>query len=171
MNSNFLPDLTIIQFNKKSRNDMRYVIFTAALLLLGTTSWAQPDPDRRDERIRSFRVAIYTEVLRLTADEAQGFWPVYNEYLENRDRIQDDLRPKKQLDAMNDNEVEEQIKRHFEVKQRELDMEKDLYQKLRKVLPLRKIAQIPHAERAFRERLVTKLQEARNKRQDRVRNR
>ena len=146
------------------------------LLLLCITVSAQPGKGRpkRDgirDRIKAERVAFITERLALTSEEAQRFWPVYNEYQENRDRIQDDLRPKKQLDAMNDNEVEEQIKRHFEVKQRELDMEKDLYQKLRKVLPLRKIAQIPHAERAFRERLVTKLQEARNKRQDRARNR
>jgi len=150
---------------------MRYLTFTAALLLLGVALSAQPDPDRRDERIRSYRVAIFTEVLRLTSEEAQSFWPIYNEYMDNRDRAMDDLRPKKQLDVMNDAEVEDQIKRHFEMRQRELDLEKDLYQKMRKVLPARKIARIPNAEREFRERLLTKMQEAKNKRQDRLRNR
>lgn len=150
---------------------MRYLTFTAAMLLLGVALSAQPDPDRRDERIRSYRVAIFTEVLRLTSEEAQSFWPIYNEYMDNRDRAVDDLRPKKQLDAMNDAEVEEQIKRHFEMRQRELDLEKDLYQKMRKVLPTRKIARIPNAEREFRERLLTKMQEVKNKRQDRLRNR
>lgn len=150
---------------------MRYLTFSAVLLLLGATLSAQPDPDRRDERIRSYRVAIYTEILRLTSEEAQVFWPIYNEYMDNRDRVADELRPKKQLDAMNDAEVEDQIKRHFEMRQRELDMEKDLYQKLRKVLPARKIAKIPNAEREFRERLLTKMQEAKAKRQDRLRNR
>lgn len=150
---------------------MKYLTITAVLLLFGATLTAQPDPDRRDERIRSYRVAIFTEVLRLSPEEAQGFWPVYNEYLENRDRIMDDQKPKKQLDSMNDNEVEDQIKRHFEMRQRELDLEKDLYQKMRKVLPVRKVAKIPHAEREFRERLLTKMQEAKAKRQDRLRNR
>ncbi len=150
---------------------MKYLTITAAILLLGVTLSAQPDPDRRDERIRSYRVAIFTEVLRLSSEEAQGFWPIYNEYMDNRDRAVDDLRPKKQLDTMNDNEVEDQIKRHFEMRQRELDLEKDLYQKVRKVLPARKVARIPNAEREFRERLLTKVQEAKNKRQDRLRNR
>ena len=150
---------------------MKYLTITAAILLLGVTLSAQPDPDRRDERIRSYRVAIFTEVLRLSSEEAQGFWPIYNEYMDNRDRAVDDLRPKKQLDTMNDNEVEDQIKRHFEIRQRELDLEKDLYQKVRKVLPARKVARIPNAEREFRERLLTKVQEAKNKRQDRLRNR
>ena len=150
---------------------MKYLLLPIVLMLCSAPVWAQPDPDRRDERIRSFRVAIFTEVLRLTSEEAQGFWPVYNEYMDNRDKTQDELRPKKQLDAMNDNEVEEQIKRHLEMRQRELDLEKELFQKLRKVLPVRKIAKIPHAEREFRERLVAKLQEARAKRQERMRDR
>ncbi|MEQ1746908.1 MAG: hypothetical protein ABMA02_15855 [Saprospiraceae bacterium] len=148
---------------------MKYLTITTSLLLLGTALLAQPDPDRKDERIRSFRVAIYTETLRLTPEEAQVFWPIFNEHMDARDRLQDDLKPRKQLDSMNDSEVEEQIKRHFEMKQRELDLEKDLYQKLRKALPVRKIAKVAAAEREFRERLLTKMQEVKNKRLERKR--
>jgi hypothetical protein len=68
---------------------------------------------------------------------------------------------------MTDAEVEEQIKRHFEKKQRELDLEKELYQKLRKVLPVRKIVKLPAAEREFREALVKRLQENRDKKRGR----
>ena len=146
---------------------MKRLFFSVLLIAAGASLWAQPDPEKRDERLQAYRIAIFTEVLHLTPEEAQGFWPVYNEYLENRERVQDDLKPKKQLDAMNDNEVEEQIKRHFEMRQRDLDQERDLYQKLRKVLPLRKIAKLPNAEREFRERLLIKLQDARAKRQER----
>ncbi len=148
---------------------MKRHYFTVILILLcGASLWAQPDPDKRDERLQAYRVAIFTEVLHLTPEEAQGFWPIYNEYLDNRDRMQEDLKPKKQLDAMNDSEVEDLVRRHFEMRQRDIDLEKDLYQKLRKVLPLRKIAKIPNAEREFRERLLNKLQEARAKRQERL---
>lgn len=148
---------------------MKYAFLIFTLFLSGAALRAQEfDPDKRDERLKAYRVAIFTEVLRLTSDEAQGFWPVYNEYQEKRDKLQDDLKPKKQLDAMSDNEVEDQVKRHFELRQRELDLEKDLYQNLRKVLPLRKIAKLPAAEREFRERLLIKLQEARAKRQERM---
>lgn len=132
------------------------------------TAMAQnPRKAEREERLQAYRVAVFTEVLRLTAEEAQGFWPVYNEYLDNRDRMQDDLRPGKQVEAMNDTEVEEEVRRHFEKRQRDLDLEKDLYQKLRKVLPLRKIVKIPNAEREFRESLVKKLQENRDRRLER----
>ena len=131
---------------------------------LNSAATAQIDPDRRDERLATFRAEVYTRVLRLTSEEAQGFWPAYNEFLDRRDQLQQELKSAKQEDQMSDAEVEEHIRKHFEKKQRELDLEKDLYQKLRKVLPLRKIAKIPLAEREFREALVKKLQENRQKR-------
>ncbi|HAD15064.1 MAG TPA: hypothetical protein DCF33_21785 [Saprospirales bacterium] len=137
------------------------------LLFISITAHSQVDPDQKEARLAAFRAEVFTRVLNLTPDEAQGFWPVYNEYADKREQVQQDLRPGKQLDQMSDAEVEEQIKRHFELKQRELELEKEAYQKLRKVLPLRKVAKLPAAEREFRESLIKKLQEARERRQER----
>lgn len=119
------------------------------------------------DRIKALRAEVYTRVLNLTAEEAQNFWPVFNEYLEARESLQKQLKPEGQLDGMSDAEVEEYVKKHFEIRQKELDLEKDLVQKLRKVLPLRKIAKLPMAERQFRESLLKRLQEVREKRQER----
>ena len=142
----------------------KFLILTAFVSAISAHAVAQPDPGRRDEKIAAFRADVFTRVLRLTPEEAQGFWPVYNEFQEQREKIQQSARPAKQEDQMTDAEVEEQIKRHFEKKQRELDLERDLYQKLRKVLPSRKIVRIPAAEREFREALVKRLQDSRERR-------
>ncbi len=142
---------------------MKRLLFILGLILLGSALRAQPDT--RDDRLKTYRIAIFTEVLALTPEEAEGFWPVYNDYLDKRDLMQEELKPKKRLDLMNDSEVEDQVKRHFEMRQRDLDLEKDLYQKLRSVISLRKIVKIPEAEREFREQLLIKLREARIKRQ------
>ncbi len=140
------------------------LIFNASI----GVAMAQIDTDRRDERLAQYRAEVFTRVLKLTPEEAQGFWPLYNEFLDKREQLQQSYNPIKQEDQMSDSEVEEHIKRYFERKQRDLDLEKDLNQKLRKVLPVRKIAKIPMAEREFREALIKKLQENRQKRiQDR----
>jgi hypothetical protein len=139
------------------------------ILLFSTCSAvavAQRGPEVRDKKVQAYRVAVFTEVLNLTPSEAEGFWPVFNEYLDKREEIQSQLKPTTQLDGMNDTEVDDYVKKYFELRQRELDLEKDLGQKLRKVLPLRKIAKIPVAEREFREALVKKLQENRQRRLD-----
>lgn len=140
------------------------------LLLLLTTALAataQRNPEMRDNKVQAYRVAVFTEVLNLTSSEAEGFWPVFNDYLDKREEIQAQLKPTAQLDGMNDTEVEDYLKKYFELRQRELELEKDLGQRLRKVLPVRKIAKIPVAEREFRESLVKKLQENRQKRLER----
>lgn len=140
------------------------ILFIAAF---GAMIQAQPDPEKREARLAAFRAEVFTRVLNLTPEEAQAFWPVYNEFSDKREQAQQELRPAKQLDQMSDAEVEDQIKRHFEMKQREIDLEKEAYQKLRKVLPIRKIAKLPMAEREFRESLVKKLQEARERKLER----
>jgi hypothetical protein len=141
-------------------------LFILCYLGFHAAALAQPgNPEARSERIQSYRIAVFTEVLRLTPEEAQGFWPVYNAYTDKREALQDQYKPAKQLDAMSDAELEEQIKRHFEKQQKDLDLEKTLYQDLRKILPLRKIARLPNAERQFRESLLKKMQEVREKRQ------
>lgn len=145
----------------------KLILLTAVLCGFSGFVLAQPDPGQREEKVAAFRAEVFTRVLRLTPDEAQGFWPVYNEFQEQREKIQQSARPAKQEDQMSDAEVEEQIKKHFEKKQRELDLEKELYQKLRKVLPVRKIVRLPGAEREFREALVKRLQENREKKRSR----
>jgi len=145
---------------------MRHLIFTTLIVsTLGTMTQAQPE--NREARLAAFRAEVFTRVLQLTPEEAQNFWPIYNELADKREQAQQELRPGKQLDQMSDAEVEDQIKRHFEMKQREIDLEREAYQKLRKALPIRKIAKLPMAEREFRESLVKKLQEARERKQER----
>ena len=143
------------------------MLLTALAWAVMGFAYAQPDPGHKEEKIAAFRAEVFTRVLHLTPEEAQGFWPVYNEFLGQRENILQSARPGKQEDQMTDAEVEEQIKRHFEKKQRELDLEKELYQKLRKVLPVRKIVKLPAAEREFREALVKRPQENRDKKRGR----
>lgn len=118
------------------------------------------------DRIKALRAEVYTRVLNLTSDEAEKFWPVFNEYVANKENLQKQLKPENDLDGMSDQEVEEYVKKYFEIRQKEFDLEKDLVQKLRKVLPIRKIAKLPKAEREFRESLLKRLQELREKRRN-----
>lgn len=147
----------------------RIILFMLLAVLCGSGLFAQGGQQaaERARRIKSYRIAVFTEVLKLTPQEAENFWPVYNAYQDQREDLQKQLKPGTQVESMSDAEVEDHIKKHFELRQRELDMEKDLVQKLRKVLPSRKIAQLPIAEREFREGLIQKLKEFNARRQER----
>lgn len=60
-------------------------ILMCVLLLTGiagaVTAQEQRTPDpKQEEKIQALEVAFISRKLELTADEAQKFWPVYNEY-------------------------------------------------------------------------------------------
>lgn len=135
--------------------------------LFAVTAIAQPNPEKREARVKAYRIAVFTEMLNLSEEEAQGFWPIYNDFQDKREQLQKQLKPSKDLDSMNDKEVEEYLKKFHDTRQQELDLEKELSQRLRKVISIRKIAKIPNAEREFRERLVQKLRENKEEKMER----
>lgn len=47
-----------------------------------TISVTNAQPPKKLERIEALKVAFMTQTLKLTSDEAQKFWPVYNSYVD-----------------------------------------------------------------------------------------
>ena len=60
---------------------------------------------------------------------------------------------------LSDADAEAMVKKHFDLKQRELDLEKDMVQKMRKVISMQKIVKIPEAERIFRQNVLEKVKD------------
>lgn len=143
----------------------KYSIVFALILvaLFNGTATAQIE-ERINQNLQRHRAEVFTRVLNLTVEEAQQFWPIYNDFLANRQNIQKKLRLSQNTDNLSDADLEQHIKDYFEGQQKDLDLEKDLYQRLRKVLPARKIARLPKAERKFREEIVQKVKERREER-------
>lgn len=59
-------------------------IFALTILLISITGFAfaqeqQPDP-KQDEKIQALEIAFISRKLDLTPEEAQKFWPIYNDY-------------------------------------------------------------------------------------------
>ena len=145
---------------------MRKLFLTAFLLGLVPVLMLAQGGEKLRERIRAQRIAIYSDVLKLTSQEAEGFWPIYNQFLEDKESINKEQKAIRR-DNLSDAEAEAQVKKHIELRQRELDLEKDLIQKLRKVISMQKIVKIPEAERQFRQTVLEKVKEkAKERRQD-----
>ena len=79
---------------------IRKFIVPILFLLATTFSFAQGHKEKQ-EKIKALKVAYITEQLELTADEAQKFWPIYNDYQEK----QFDLRYEKMRSILNKLEI------------------------------------------------------------------
>lgn len=145
---------------------MKQLTITLILLLVGvSTVLAQPRKGMANEKIEAFRVEFFTQRLALTDEEAKVFWPVYNAYQKDLRILRTQQRNlhKKNKGDVSDEVLEESIEKHFEIRQKQLDLERQYYKKFKKVLPMKKLAKLSHVERAFKSELLKKMKAGRKK--------
>jgi Skp family chaperone for outer membrane proteins len=127
---------------------MKY-IFTL-LLFLGSFQLKTQAQQRDGERLEALKVAYLTKKLNLTTEEAQKFWPVYNEYMAELKKVRQDSRGGDELKR------EEKL----------LDVRKKYQGSFSKALSGERANQFFKAEKEFYSYVQKELQERRQQRQD-----
>lgn len=118
---------------------------------------AFPQAGNKREKIEALRVAFITQKLNLTADESQKFWPIYNEYQDKLKASRQEF--KKQPTVFpTDKEAQDYLDAELLLKQRELSLYKEYYDKIKKTIPLKKVAELRQAEEDFKKELLKQLQ-------------
>lgn len=138
---------------------MKKIIFTITLLCTYLAVFAQPS-----ERMQAFKAAYFTEELELTTEESRAFWPIYDEYETERERLRRAARPNKRIKDLTDAELEMQINLRFEMEEKELALKRTYFQKFKMALPIRKVANIHHVERKFKKEVLGMIRERRAER-------
>jgi hypothetical protein len=134
---------------------------------LSSSVYAQNIRDKVEEKIKIQRIAFITQRLSLTETEAQQFWPIFNEYTEKLQQIRKQVKPEKAFDELADADVEKMITTQFDREGRELDLKKEYYVKLKKVISVRQIAKLYRADKDFRNELVKQLKDLREMKKNR----
>jgi hypothetical protein len=122
--------------------------------------------NERMQAIESRRVAHITTALSLTPAEAREFWPIYNEYLEQVNRMNQEARvwQEKMSDIKQLSDKEAADFAEMEVRRMEdaAALRRSYHEKLKEVLPMKKIALLYEAERSFNRMLFRQTQQRMN---------
>ncbi|MGB4774472.1 MAG: hypothetical protein WBP45_04830 [Daejeonella sp.] len=113
---------------------------------------------QRGEQIESVKIAFISRKLDLTTDEAQRFWPLYNNY---QKEIGDILKQKKQTKLSNATDPDAQLDGELDFEERILDIRKKYSREFTKVIPSQKVLLLYQAEREFRQQLIKQLKDRR----------
>ena len=144
---------------------MKYEILKSWLVLLMVTPLflqAQAQNNRPiEEKIESQRIAFITQRVNLTPEEAQSFWPIYNEYREKLKALRANKETNKDLIEMDEADASQHIDRVLQLEQEELDLKKAYTEKLLTVISAKKVIRFYAAERKFKERLLQVMSERR----------
>lgn len=114
------------------------------------------------DKIQSARIALITERLGLTPDQAEKFWPVYREFNEQRRDLRSQMRSTREgvdPQTLTDEQGREMMSKALELKQRELDLEKEYSQKMLNVISTQQVMSLRRAEDDFRRMLMQRLEQ------------
>ncbi len=138
---------------------MKKYIYIFIILFFAFFSNAQTNAKR--DKIDELRVSFITNKVNLTSLEAQQFWPLYNELNDKLEVLKKTYRINyiKNFNAelLTDKEAEALLTAEFILKQKEIDLNKEYYEKYKKILPVKKIALIKMAENDFKKELIKNI--------------
>jgi len=137
-----------------------FTLFFSFTFLYGNSQNCYAKRNKK-EFIDKERIAYFTTYLNLTPKEAEKFWPVYNQYLNEKEKIYRQIRNIKQkLKNSSNQEGTEAIKlnqKYIDLLKKEYLLIKIYNEKFKKILPIFKVNKLYFAERDFRRYLIKKI--------------
>ncbi len=113
------------------------------------------------EKIKAMKVSFITQKLDLSSEEAQKFWPVYNEFEKKNEALFMERKKIRKISKseieLTDKQIETNINNEFNIKQKELNLEKEYFTKFKAVIPIKKIEQLYLAQDQFKRELLRKI--------------
>ncbi|MFA6127402.1 MAG: hypothetical protein WC699_08865 [Bacteroidales bacterium] len=139
------------------------------LLLIAGVAMGQKDQGRWEEamaRMKAERVSFLTDKLQLTVDEAEKFWPVYNEYLSKREEMMWGKREKmpRNFDPsqLTDEEMNTMLNDILDQEVKLAQLKKDYFIRIKEVLPVRKVLKLQRVEQEFMNHMLNQIRDGRS---------
>ena len=115
------------------------------MLFTGNGVFAQqaPGAQSQHDKIEALRIAFISQQLNLSPEEAQRFWPVYNQYRSESEALQASYGPGAQLTA----------DQQLEMEQKKLDLKRKYKPQFEAALGTAKLNELYNLEHKFQEKL------------------
>lgn len=116
------------------------------------------------EKLDAYRIAFFTKKLNLTPQEAEKFWPVYNEFQNKRNSIQTE---RMQLNRnvnqnelnMSEKDMTEAGDKLISLQMQEASLAMDYHKKFKEILSPAKVIRLYQAENQYRLQLLNELKQ------------
>ncbi len=140
---------------------LRNSLLIGFLLCVIVVNGQQKHPTK--EKVDAMKIGFLTDRLSLSPEEAQTFWPVYNQYQAEMEKLRmsrrdDHQSAKENMDEMTDAAAEKFVDGEIAFRQNELDIMKKYHPQFKKVLTPKKVAKLYRAEDDFKRRLLEMIQ-------------
>jgi hypothetical protein len=116
------------------------------------------------DKLNAYKIAFFTRRMNLTSQEAEKFWPVYNEFQDKRNAIQTERQAlnrnfnQNELN-MTEKELIEAGDKHVALQVQEAALAQEYHKKFKEILAPAKIIRLYQAENQYRLQLLNELKD------------
>lgn len=157
-----------MKWNCQNKNDMKKTLIQAVLLTAIALVSVNASAHNRchedwKKKMQAEKIAFLTAETGITPEEAQSFWPVYNQVEKEIDEATRNVfRAYRELEkAIDENkpakEIESLLNTYLDALKKQRSLNSETAEKYRKVLPVEKVAKVFVAEERFRRHHIRKL--------------
>ena len=151
-------------------NKMKYLrsfILLVSLMVFAISSNAQETQSKLDkeQEFKSQKIAFFTNKIGLTPEEAQIFWPVYNNYWAKKNEIIANRKEKMTYFAdnsenMSNDEMNKYADQYIRYEIELAELLDEYHKEFKKILPINKVMKIYLADYEFKTYLLRKIRES-----------
>ncbi len=140
------------------------LLLLSGLLVVGQDDGPPPIPEDKLEEIKAQKAAYITQKMGFTAEEAQKFWPIYNQYDKELEGTRKEMRDfhrnlKKEGQELTEAEATQLIDKELATRQKELDTRRKYSTEFKKNIGAVRTVKLYQAERDFNKELLKRMRE------------
>jgi len=145
---------------------VKSILILISVFFIGMPAFAQNQTkSEKEQEIKYQKIAFFTDKIGLTSEEAQLFWPIYNEYWAKKNKIIADRKSHMTNFANNNKNMsnDEMVKQadqyiHYEIEL--TDLLNEYHTKFKNILPIEKVMKIYLADYEFKTYLLKRIRES-----------
>lgn len=138
------------------------LLLTLSALLFVPMSYAQPGDGNKKEKVEQLKIAFITRELQLTSEEAEKFWPVYNEMT---NALRDEKKAQRKItralrdnkDSYSEEEFKTQSLAAMDSQIKSAELKKEYHIKLAEIISYKKATKLLSLEQRFKQELLKRL--------------
>jgi hypothetical protein len=132
-------------------------------LLFSLPFFALAQRSQRSGEIEAYKETYLKEKLELTPAESKVFWPIYTAWQAEKSALRQERREKMisfrkitEIESLSDTQVQSLITNELNFKQRDLNIERKYYNKLKLSLPIKTVGKYYRAQETFKRELLSR---------------
>lgn len=145
--------------------NLKLIIASLVLIIANSSVFAQEEGEKplsKKEKIEQLKIAYFTSELTLTTEEAEKFWPIYNEQstqllTERKLQRKTGSELKDNFETLSEKEMSAKVKIIFDSEAKSVEIKKEYNLKIAEVIGIKKATKLLSLERKFKKELLKKL--------------